>query len=284
MASVKTLFYLGVCLSAGTITTADKIYKAENVRWTSLDFKTMLTWTSKEPHHTYTVRYYMGENDWEDHPHCNQVNWLKCDMTNELNARDRSYTADVLSDTGNLGDDIEEFHHTQSNPFNPYKESNISAVVFSVKAVNESTVIVNITDTLTSVHVGAKQQTIRDIFKKDLKYKISYYKSGSTRQREHISDSSVAEVSELDAGQSYCFIVAAFIPSRPKATQQGEWSRQLCAQTYGDMQELSLGAWVGVIFILLTALIIIVTVTVLCCRNRQQRNKTLQTSQSSAVV
>lgn len=49
-----------------------------------------------------------------------------------------------------------------------------------------------------------------------------------TSQRDIISDSSTAEVSKLDAGQRYCFMVAAFIPSRPKSTQQGAWSNQQC--------------------------------------------------------
>lgn len=40
--------------------------------------------------------------------------------------------------------------------------------------------IVNITDPLSSIHVGKKQLTIRGVLKNDLKYKISYHKSGST--------------------------------------------------------------------------------------------------------
>lgn len=57
---------------------------------------------------------------------------------------------------------------------------NISAVMFTVENVDETRVLVNITDPVTSIHVRGKQLTIRDILKKDLKYKISYYKSGST--------------------------------------------------------------------------------------------------------
>lgn len=57
---------------------------------------------------------------------------------------------------------------------------NISAVTFTVKNVDGTRVLVNITDPVTGIHVRGKQFTIRDILKKDLKYKISYYKSGST--------------------------------------------------------------------------------------------------------
>lgn len=61
-----------------------------------------------------------------------------------------------------------------------YVTGNISAVTFTVKNVNETTVLVNITDPLTSIYKRGEQLTIRHILKKDLQYKISYYKTGST--------------------------------------------------------------------------------------------------------
>ncbi|CAJ1087280.1 tissue factor-like [Xyrichtys novacula] len=290
MGHLRALIYLGICLSAGIITAEVQDSKAENVRWTSLDFKTMLTWTTKTPQLTYSVRYSWDFSDWEDHPECYQLSRSECDMTIELKALQRSFTADVLTDHENPtpGDyGTEEFQHTESKPFNPYKESNISAVEFTVRAVNESAVLLNITDILTNIHEGVKQLSIRDIFKKDLKYKINYYKSGSTRKKDHTADSSVAEVTKLDPGQSYCFMVAAYIPSRPKNTQYGAWSRQLCETTHGNSQtshELSSGVLAGIIVILLVALVIAITVIVVCCRKSQERNRPLQTSQSSAPV
>ncbi|XP_034743828.1 tissue factor-like [Etheostoma cragini] len=284
MASLKTLLWLGVCLSAWIITTADEsVFKAENVRWFSLDFKTILRWTTKPSDHKYTALYSSDGNNWLDCPHCTKVSDSECDLTAELKPFDRTYTAKVQTEPLSEGDeeDPDEFPHADSLPFNPYRESNISAAAFTVKAVDKSRVNVSITDPLTSIHAGGKQLSIRDILKKDLKYKISYHKSGSTGKRDILSDSITALVSNLDAGQSYCFMVAAFIPSRPKATQQGAWSPRQC--TLGDrnsLEELSLGTWVGIAFVLLTVLITIVMVTVLCCRCRRQRN----TSQSSAPV
>ncbi|XP_032388254.1 tissue factor [Etheostoma spectabile] len=284
MASLKTLLCLGVCLSAWIITTADEtMLNAENVRWFSLDFKTILRWTTKPSDHKYTVSYSSDDLNWLGCPHCTRVSDSECDLTDELKASDRTYSAKVQTEPliEDDSDDPDEFPHTNSLPFNPYRESNISAAAFTVKAVDKSRVNVSITDPLTSIHVGGKQLSIRDILKKDLKYKITYHKSGSTGKRDILSDSSTAQVSKLDAGQSYCFMVAAFIPSRPRATQQGAWSTRQC--TPGDsnsLEELSLGTWVGVAFVLLTVLITIVMVTVLCCRCRRQRN----TSQSSAPV
>lgn len=284
MASVKTVLYLGVCLSAWIITSAggNLVPKAENVRWVSLDFKTILTWTAIPSNYKYTVVYSRAGSDWMDSQHCIRVSESECDLTFDLVPYDRSYTADIKTEPETLDYDydLEEFPHTDAPPFNPYRESNISAVNFTVQAVDEK-IMIHIIDPLTSIHQTGKQLSIRDILKKDLKYKISYYKAGSTGKRDIISDSSTAEVSGLDAGQSYCFMVAAFIPSRAKGTQQGAWGIQQC--TPGEpniVQDLSLGAWVGIVFIMLTVLIIIITVTVLCCKCCRQKNP----SQSSAPV
>ncbi|XP_037537906.1 tissue factor [Nematolebias whitei] len=288
MAAVETLLCLGAWLSAWSITSAgdNSVPRVENVFWTSLDFKTVLTWTCTQPENNYTIWYSQSENlDWRESSDCSQIPHLECDLTNELDPVDRYYTADIRVEQESFDYDFYEQPHTLSSQFNPYRESNISAVKFSLVEVNETTVTINITDPVTSIHQHGKQLTIRDVLKKDLKYKIIYYKPGSTREREVLSDSSTATVSKLDAGQSYCFNVAAFIPIRPKAQQRGTLSKQLCRQ--GDahiLQELSLGAWVGIIFILIIVFIITITVTVICCRRHQRRNRTLQTSQSSSPI
>uniref|UniRef100_A0A3B3UPI7 Tissue factor-like n=1 Tax=Poecilia latipinna TaxID=48699 RepID=A0A3B3UPI7_9TELE len=237
--------------------------KAQNVHWTSLDFQTILKWTVEESEHTYTVLYSEKNHDnWMDVDHCSRTSETECDLTRELEPDKTSHYHCCLILVGN-----------------------ISALEFSLTDVDEGTVILNITHPLTSISEGGKQQTIKDILKNDLKYKISYYKSGSTGKKKKIVDSSSAEVSGLDAGQSYCFMVAAFIPSRPKATQQGAWSTLQCRQ--GDThftQDLSLGAWVGIIFILITVIIVFITATILCCRRNHKRHKNIQTAQSSAPI
>uniref|UniRef100_A0AAX7TD67 Tissue factor n=1 Tax=Astatotilapia calliptera TaxID=8154 RepID=A0AAX7TD67_ASTCA len=301
MATVKTLLWLGLSLSAFGITTADvnSVPRAQDVHWVSLDFTTHLRWSVTSSDYTYTVRFSREDADWEESPNCIQISASECDLTQSLKASDRAYFADVQTE---IMDMDYELPHTQSSRFNPYRESNISAVSFTVAPLDDRRVIVNITDPLTSIYDRGKQLSIRDIFKKDLNYKIRYYKSGSTGKRDEISNSSMKVIPGLDKGESYCFMVATFIRSRPKATQQGSWSMQQCTESSQDnlqgvtpsifqllqfwqpedsFLDLSVGAWVGVGFIMLTVLIVIVTVTVLCCR---QRNKTLQTSQSSAPV
>lgn len=286
MKSMKALLYIGACMNAWSMTTSNPpAPTAQNVHWVSLDFKTVLTWTVEESNHSYTVLYASGL-DWTEAPDCIETSASECDLTHHLIPLNKDYEADIRTESDEFsyiyGEDFDN-PHTYAPNFNPYKESNISALEFSLEDVNKSTVILNIKPLLTSIHERGKQMTIEDILADELKYKISYYKTGSTGKREKISDSSRAEVSGLDAGQGYCFTVAAFIPSRPKANQHGAWSTQLCTQ--GDFsQELSLGAWVGIVFLLIILLITFITATVLCCRRKHQRHKTLQTSQSSVPV
>ncbi|KAG7221032.1 hypothetical protein INR49_031203 [Caranx melampygus] len=251
MEFVKILLYLVICQSSGIITAADDHlgHSAENVHWVSLDFKTIITWTSKGSDQTFSVQFAEVDDEiWRESLDCTQVSYTQCDLSNDLRASD-------------------------------------SAATFTVEALDDGRVRVNITDPLTALHNKERQLNIRDVFKKDLKYKIGYYKSGNTRkastagstqthtstQRDFISDSSVAEVPNLDAGESYCFMVAAYIPSRPRDNQLGAWSKEpRCTDVYRPpSQELSLGVWVGIAFILLTVLIIIIIVTVLCCKIRR---------------
>ncbi|XP_074544322.1 tissue factor-like [Halichoeres trimaculatus] len=289
MENLKTFIYLGVCVYARILSAADPNSKAENILWTSRDFKTTLHWTTKNPNQAYTIRLSEGENDWVNHPECFEMLDSVCDVSNELIPFDRSFTADIITEHGDQEHpdySYDEFQHTVSTPFNPYKQSNISVLKFSVKAVNDSTVMVNITDTLTGVHRDGKLLTIRDIFKHDLRYKIRYHKAESTGQRDHISDRSLAEVTHLDPGQSYCFSVTAYIPSRPKSSQEGAWSDPLCAQTHGNSSnKLGPGALLGVILpIIALIFIIIITVAVVCCKKSQKGNRPVQTPQSSAPV
>ncbi|KAM9322060.1 tissue factor-like [Pholidichthys leucotaenia] len=285
--SVKSLLYLGVCLSAWSITTADETSApaAQDVHWVSLDFKTILRWTAEPSDHRYTVYYAENHGDWVESRDCIRISESECDLTDHIKALDRTFSADIRTEPEDYDNDVDDYPHTYSPQFNPYKESNISAADFAVEALDNGKVMVNITDPLTGLHDRGRQLSIRDIFKNNLKYKTSYYKSGSTGKRDFIADSSQAEVPDLDVGDSYCFMVAAFFPTRPKATQQGAWSKQLCTKgQWNILQDLSVGTWVGIVFVLLAVLIAIIVVSVLCCRHSRQRNKTFQTAQSSSPI
>ncbi|XP_077580906.1 tissue factor-like isoform X2 [Stigmatopora nigra] len=263
----------------------EDIPKAENVHWVSLDFKTLLKWTVAPSNYSYSVQYIWEHDDqWTSSSNCIKMHQTECDLSEELQPPNREFSADILTEPDDqLEYDPDDFPHTFSPPFNPYQQSEISAPEFTVELLEEGKVSVTIEDPLTSFHKYGIQLSIRDILKNDLQYKISYYKSGSTGKRDIVTKSKTGEVAGLDVGQSYCFMVAAYIPSRPKVHQQGAWSIQQCTPGQTNiLQELSLGALMGGLFILLVVLVVIITVTVLCCRRRNARSPT--TYQSSAVV
>ncbi|XP_077414541.1 tissue factor-like isoform X2 [Vanacampus margaritifer] len=280
MASLRNFLYLGVYMSAWIIIVADEhVPKADNVHWVSLDFKTLLMWTAPPSNHTFTVMYSWDDANWIESVNCIRIAETECDLSNEFEHPHRTFSAKILTEPSDSSDyEVEDLLlHTYSPPFNPYGQSEISAPDFNVEVVEEGKVSVTIKDPLTSFHKYGKQLTIRDILKNDLQYKISYYKSGNTGKRDIIFNTNRGEVSGLDAGQSYCFMVVAFISSRDKQYQQGAWSIQQCTPGQKNVfQELSLGALVGGLFILVIVLIVIITVTVLCCRRRNRSSQTPQ--------
>ncbi|KAM4623386.1 tissue factor-like [Polymixia lowei] len=273
MAFMKTGAYFRVLsilvLTTTTTTEQGSVPKAESVSWLSTNFKTLLTWSPKPRNYTYTVSFAELDADWSVTPDCIRISETECDLTNHLSPLKRTYSADIQTEpSGGMTYDLEEFPHTLSPNFNPYIESQISDVSFRLETAEENnSVSLHITDPLTPVYRSGKLLTIRDVFQEDLKYKIRYHKAGSTGRKEATSVSSIAELSDLEPRQSYCFSVAAYIPSRPKHSQLGAWSQQQCMPAQkSPLEELSVGALAGVLFILLSLIIAIILSTVLCCK------------------
>lgn len=288
--------WLGVCLSAAVVSSFSDLEPptVENVHWVSVDFKTILKWSVPPSNYTYTVMFSktgLDSPDYDDDnttPECIEISDTECDLTYKLLPYDTTFIADVVTE-GIPGQDFdpEEMPHTKSASFNPYRQSELSAVTFSIQKVAERSVTLNISDPLTGIHSGDKQLTIRDILKKDLKYKVSYYKSGSTGKRDLVVDSNLPQIPNLDPGQSYCFMVAAYVPSRAKAVQQGAWSSQACTSGFNFPKEVELGTVFQAIFIPLVLLIILVTVVIIycrCCRGKRKASNMQQPTAHYTVV
>lgn len=121
-------------------------------------------------------------------------------------------------------------------------------------------ITLHVTDPLTAVFKDGRQLNIRDIFSDDLQYLVTYRKSKSTGkvsdsrrqhfspssstceqdtlhctlsfvllQKEYKSKASEIELTGLDKGESYCFNVQAYIPSRRPDKQKGEMSHTQCS-------------------------------------------------------
>lgn len=274
METLLSELWLGVCLCAAAVSSFSDPPAAENVHWDSLDFKTVLKWSAPPSDYKFTVQISEGEDgDWTTAPDCIGISDTECDLTHDVMYYDRTFMAEVVTEA-EADFDPEEFPHVVSSAFNPYKMSELSKVSFSIQKVEKRSVTLNISDPLTGIHERGRQLTIRDVLKKDLKYKVSYSKSGSTGKRELVVDSNLPQIPNLDAGQGYCFMVAAFVPSRAKAVQQGVWSHQICTSGSNPLDEVELGTVFQAIFIPLVLLIVVVTLAVIYCRFCRGKRKT----------
>ncbi|KAL0965927.1 hypothetical protein UPYG_G00288080 [Umbra pygmaea] len=246
----------------------DYFSKAKDVQWVSTNFKTILTWGLEPVNFTYTVEYSEVGGDRQRNPHCIRSSTTECDLTNELRDLNKTYSAYILSEPlPGLTSDLVEFPYTRAKNFCPYKDTKLGGPSFKIVQSEDNTkMTLHIQDPVTALYTGDQLLTIRDIFKNDLKYKIIYNKAGSTGKREKISNLRNVELTGLE-GESYCFMVAAYIPSR-SARKLGEWSKPQCSprdhKTIFD--KFTVGAIAGATGLMLAILIIIITLTFVCCK------------------
>ncbi|XP_010866883.2 tissue factor [Esox lucius] len=275
---VKTFVQFAILLSSVLFTfeasCEDYFPKAKDIRWVSVNFKTFLTWSPKPINYTYTVEYSVVGQDRQRNPYCIRTSATECDLTNELRNLNKTYTVDILSEPlPGVTSDLVEFPFSQAERFCPYKDTEIGGPDFKiVQKENKTKIMLQIQDPLTPLYKDGLQLTIRDIFKNKLEYKIIYSKAGSTGRKEKISNLMDVELTGLDEGESYCLMVAAYIPSRSK--RLGQWSKPQCSprerKTLFD--EFTVGAIAGASGLMLAILIIFVTLTVVCykrcCRKK----------------
>ncbi|XP_046879770.1 coagulation factor IIIa isoform X2 [Hypomesus transpacificus] len=206
--------------------------KAQNVSWSSFNFKTLLMWSPKPVNYSYTVEYSVLGQDRQRNPHCIRTTETECDLTTSLTDLKATYSADVLSEPPLGGtSDIIEFPHTSSERFCPYKDTQIGRPEVKVEVSEDKRKItLHVKDPLTALFRDSRALSIRDVFAEDLQYRVTYRRAQSTGKKVTTSESSVIELTDVDRGQSYCFNVQAFIPSRSPDQQLGELSQTVCSQ------------------------------------------------------
>ncbi|XP_066513547.1 tissue factor-like isoform X1 [Hoplias malabaricus] len=302
----------------------DPLPKAKNVTWISHNFKTILTWAPKPIHHTYTVEFSRVGRDRRTNVHCIQSVETECDLTKDLRDFRASYTADILSELSpqKHGSDLVEPPFSMSKKFCPYNDTLIGKPEFSIKLMENKTVVLYIQDQLTALYSDHKQLTIRDVFNTDLKYKILYRKAGSTGtvskhhpvttqrqasdtftqshadwclyslqlyvcvlQREVVVDGDVVVMAELDEGESYCFTVAAFLPKRKGTKRLGRWSLYKCSPAEGSssISEYRLELVGSVLLGVLTLVLILIIVIIACCKRVNKENQMKHSEDISQV-
>ncbi|KAM9337540.1 coagulation factor III, tissue factor a [Symphorus nematophorus] len=255
--------------------------RAQNVTWRSTNFKTLLTWEPKPtPDYSYTVEYSVVGGNRLRTPHCIRSSATVCDLSSSLTDLNACYTADVLSEPP-LGvvRDLIEYPYTSSPRFCPYKDTDIGKPEFKLEvSEDKKKTTLYVTDPLTALFKDGRQLSIRDIFSDQLKYKVTYRRNKSTGKKEYISNNNEIVLKNLERGESYCFNVQVFIPSRSIDKQLGELSHTQCSNddNISIFEEYSLGVIVAAIFLILLLIGIIIAVIVVCCRrgkNTQESGK-----------
>ncbi|KAL7874385.1 hypothetical protein SRHO_G00053550 [Serrasalmus rhombeus] len=251
--------------------------KAQNVTWDSLNFKTLLTWSPKPVNYSYTVEFSkQGENN-ERVPFCIRTSETECDLTSGLKDLKGRYTADVVSEPVKDGtSDHTEYPYTTSPFFIPYLDTVIGKPEFKIiVSDDQKKVTLYIIDIPTAIvnESNGQRLTIRDIFKDDLQYKISYRKAKSTGKKEKLSAGSEIELTDLEKGRSYCFNVQAYILSRSPGKQLGELSNVQCSpeEATSIFEEYSLTVIALAILAIIVIIAVVIAVIVLCWRRRQKQ-------------
>ncbi|XP_062843525.1 coagulation factor IIIb [Trichomycterus rosablanca] len=278
MRKIFTLFFIFSSVSGG-----DSIPQAQNLSWSSFNFKTLLTWNPKPINYSYTVEFSRVGKDRQRNPHCIQISSTECDLTYDLNNLKSVYTADVLSEP--LTSDLIELPSSQSKRFCPYNDTVIGRPEFRMKVDENQTLTLFIDDQITALYRDGRLLTIRDIFNQDLKYKIIYNRAGSTGTKELVVSSSEVQMVDLDLneGHSYCFSMAVFIPSRRGTKRLSRWSSRRCSpsHTTGTINEY--GLIVMGVALLLAVTVLMVTV-LSCCRLRRRQKDSEEQSDAMTQV
>ncbi|XP_061127162.1 tissue factor-like isoform X2 [Syngnathus typhle] len=203
---------------------------AQNVTWKSTNFKTILTWEPLPTDYSYTVEFSVVAKDKQRNSNCIRISTTMCDLTSSLTDLNACYVADVLSEPPlGVTSDLTEFPYTSSSRFCPANDTDIGRPDFKLDVSDDKKkTTLYVTDPLTALFKDDHQLNIRDIFLKKLHYKVTYRKNKSSGKKVFISQTNVIEMTNLDQGESYCFNVQAFIPSRSNK-QLGKLSQTQCS-------------------------------------------------------
>ncbi|XP_060920463.1 coagulation factor IIIa [Labrus mixtus] len=261
-----------------TLSASGSYPKAQNVTWKSTNFKTILTWQPKpSSDYSYTVEFSALGGDKQKNTHCIRTFGTVCDLSSSLTDLKTCYTAEVSSvPLPGATSDLIEFPYTRSPRFCPYQDTDIGKPEFKLTVSEDKrTTTLYVTDPLTAIFKDDRQLNIRDIYSDQLQYFVTYRKNKSTGKKDKTSKSNVIEITGLDRGESYCFNVQAFIPSRNGDKDKGELSITQCTNDDQSFFKVySVGVIAAAIFLILLLIGLIVAVTVVCYKCREKAPKT----------
>uniref|UniRef100_A0A8C6YVE1 Tissue factor n=1 Tax=Nothoprocta perdicaria TaxID=30464 RepID=A0A8C6YVE1_NOTPE len=231
---------------------------AVNITWSSINFKTILRWQPKPSDYFYTVEI-LGEmlgNTKND-----LTTETECDVTDVLRNVRETYTAHILSVTSSRMDNFEQPPYAVSENFTPYNQTILGKPEIQNYTQKDSKMSIVFKDPLTPyMFPNGSFQSVRDIFKNDLEYKLYYWKDQSSGKKDATTKSNKFEIN-VESTKNYCFYIQGIIPSRSKS-RTGQESMVLCTK-YGTEVFIILAAVAVAVLALAIALPVI-----LCKRKR----------------
>ncbi|XP_044288532.1 tissue factor isoform X2 [Varanus komodoensis] len=203
----------------------NKVLTAVNITWSSLNFKTLLLWKPEPKNYSYTVEI---DGDLSERKKvCNRISQTECDLTNWMKNLREMYVARIYSEGPYSEENIDTPPYEISPPFTPYTQTEIGKPRIKNFTQEGKILRVEIEDPLTPIRfANGSFQNIRDIFKDDLEYTLTYWKDQSTGKKWVAAKSNKFDI-QIDAGKSYCFFVQATIMSRIN-NRDGQKSDQVC--------------------------------------------------------
>uniref|UniRef100_A0A5F8GG07 Tissue factor n=1 Tax=Monodelphis domestica TaxID=13616 RepID=A0A5F8GG07_MONDO len=254
------------CVCTGT----SDIVLPYNITWKSIDFKTILEWEPKPVNNVYSVEISTRWGDWKRK--CFQIKNTECDVTDEMKNVKDTYIARIISENQEkLEGDPEESLHANAPNFIPYLDTNLGQPRIESFLQNGTKLRVKVQDSMTSFRYNGTFQTLRQIFHKDLTYTLFYWRASSTGKKSEKTDTNEFLV-DVDKGESYCFSVQAFIPSR-RTKQKSPESKIICTSEEKVVFK-ELFFIVGAILFVIIILVITLSVTLYkCSKSRAKRNR-----------
>ncbi|NXC48865.1 TF factor, partial [Penelope pileata] len=242
---------------------------AVNITWSSINFKTILKWQPKPSDYFYTVEIHGQTSDTKKK--CILTTETECDVTEALRNVKETYTAHILSVKSLGTDNFEEPPFANSEKFTPYNQTIIGKPEIQHYTQKDSKLNVVFRDPLTPyMFPNGSFQSVRDIFKHDLEYKLYYWKDQSSGKKDATTKSNTFEI-RVDDTNNYCFYVQAIIPSR-RENRNGQESVVLCT-TAGRTLLDEYGAEVFIIIaaVAIAVITLAVVLSVILCKRKKAK-------------
>ncbi|XP_028608025.1 tissue factor [Grammomys surdaster] len=262
--------FLG-CLLLQVATAAEK---AVDLTWVSTDFKTILEWRPKPTNYSYIVQISDRSRNWKNK--CYLTTDTECDLTDEI-VKDLTwaYEARVLTvpwrNSTHGKEDLYathgvEFPSTNAPKFIPYQDTKIGQPMIQEFEQDGTKLRVTVKDPLTLVRQNGTFRTLREVFKKDLSYILTYRKGSSTGRKTNTTETNQFLI-DVEKRTSYCFFVQAVISHRKNKEKSPE-SITVCTEQWKSIVGETF-VIVGAVVFLVTIFIIILSVSL--CKRRKRK-------------